>query len=526
MKTSALSFLQIYTVSQTNALLHLIKRLPILSNIVPDSVYRMYRTKRFFAWTGLLFDLMKNILSANALIYVFLCMIPRIFIAKDSYQPGVFYCLFFLIYGLCSITGGSPAFRSSPEDMMFIHHFMVNPSLYYPYKIGKDLVLRGAVTFPVLLLISGSIGTAFSLMFFRVSVLLASSVFYLAFFKRKNRIPHIRIREWSSIGIIAVSFFLCYLGVFGKASFSSRFFVILFVLCLLISVPLVLYILHYTKYPEMAIKYADKGFIRVSVSSGQNINEGDTGLKSCLPSELKAYFISNQSLPLEQYLDKAFHVRYRKILLEPIFNNFLVYTVLFLILGLFIRMGWLSVNSGNILTYSPFLVSILLSSSCASRYTQLYFRNIDYYILSMRLNTKTYIQSCMRRRYGKTLCLDLIVLLGIVLDTVLLIMISGISFEIRYVLYAFAVCLPILVINDTYSWLIYYLLQPYSVDLTVGSPLYRVLGYLEAILALLFVFIRTNLFDSLPVILLITAAFVLAYAILGSFSHKTFRLRY
>lgn len=84
----------------------------------------------------------------------------------------------------------------------------------------------------------------------------------------------------------------------------------------------------------------------------------------------------------------------------------------------------------------------------------------------------------------------------------------------------------LMLIQELYQLLIYYWIQPYTVDLSVKSPVFKVLGWIEGLFDISVLFIRGNLaLACLPlfgVFLIINVLLV----VMQKNVHKTFRLRY
>lgn len=520
-----LYFIRIYITTQTNVFLHFLRKIPFVRRWIPEKIFRFYRMKKYIAWAGILFDAIKQIISCNLSIYVFVDLAPKFIFSRVTMSREVNLCLFFLLFGFGAIFSGSTLFRSSSEDQMFIHHFMVNPVYYYKYKTWKAVIQKGLLTFPILIYIFEDVYIAVCLMLFRVLILLLTNVIYLEMLRRRGRILHRRIRQGISASVYLLAYVLCFYGVYQKLSFPPVFFHIL----LGVSLPgiflLAVYHQRYDSYVKMAIKYADSALISISVSSGYNINEGETGLKSRPWKENKEYFEKNQQRGMAEYLDTAFQTRFRKVIWDPIINNFIVHGVILLLLGLAVRMEWISFDESNLFSYSPILISLTLNCSFAMVCAQRYFRNIDMFILRTHMGTREYIRSNMLKRYWSALLRDIIVLGFLALDVAVFIWTSGITVSWTDYWYLIAICPPVLIIQDTYDWLVYYLIQPYAVDMTVKSPVFTVLGYVNSLLSILFLFIRTNITSALPLIVGITLASVLLFIICSNFAYKTFKLR-
>lgn len=83
-----------------------------------------------------------------------------------------------------------------------------------------------------------------------------------------------------------------------------------------------------------------------------------------------------------------------------------------------------------------------------------------------------------------------------------------------------------LVMWDTYELMLYYFVQPYTVDLTAKSPLFTFLQVVEGLFGILLLFVRSDLTLALPVILILMIVCVCVCFISSRFAYKFFKLRF
>ncbi len=522
-----LLFLKIYFATQINVLIYSLKRLPIVSKLLPNKLYGNYKIKSCISWLGIVFDIVKRVLSSNLTIIVFVYYAPRILVRAQDLTASTYFWLYLINFGLYSFISGSRMFRSSNEDQMFIHHFMVDPAYYYKYKSFKEVILLGMVSFPALLFVFSSVKTALILTLFKVCVIMFTDTFYLICFKKFGKVLHTRIRQWCSLILLVLAYAGCYFGIYEKLGFTEVMLNVIMWASIVLIAFSVCYELTYRLYGKMAIKYAEKSLISVSVSLGgeSSVNDGATVVNSITSEEAKKYFEKNKHKPLTKYLDDTFDIRFKKALSHPIINDLFVHGFIFVILGLVIRMGWVNVSAENIFSFSPILVTFTLACSYSSMYSQMYFRNIDLFIMMGHLSTKEYVRDTMRSRYLKTLRRDIVVLICLMADMALFFLASGIRLGMKEYLMLFLICPPVLILQETYEWIVYYYVQPYARDLTAKSPVFTVLGYVNSLLGLVFLFIRNNITVALPWIYLGTAGVIALYFVLSNHAHKFFKLK-
>jgi hypothetical protein len=132
----------------------------------------------------------------------------------------------------------------------------------------------------------------------------------------------------------------------------------------------------------------------------------------------------------------------------------------------------------------------------------------------------------MTERFLRTLCWDMLVLAFLAMEIIAFFLTSGIRLPFEDLLKMILVCPPILIISEIWDWLVYYYIQPYSRDITIRNPAMWIVGRLRGVLELVFVFIRANITAQLPLIVLITLAFVGVYFVAENYAYRFFKVRY
>lgn len=521
-----LLMLGVYVTTEINSFIHFLMKLPIIGKLIPEKIYSKYTLKKTCSVLGVIYDLVVKAITQNVLLLALVCFIPKVFISPERMGKNVYAFLFVMIFVVYSFVAGSTLFKGSAEDQMFIHYFMVNPSHYYKFKAYKSLVLGSLVMIPGLIYLFRSFAMVLGLILLRCAMVLVTNVFYLVMFKKVHKIPHVRIRKWSGI-VIMVSAFLCAaLNFIPKKLPSNSTMYIISCICTLIIILSFVYIGLYDKYNDMAIKYAEKGLVKFAITSGTSFNEGDNVLLDGGSEKNEEFFKANKSKSATEYVDYAFRQRYKKAIREPIISDGIMYGIIIALIGVAVRTGWIAFNADDLMSYSPIVVSITLMMSLADGYIKRYFRNVDLIYMRQHMLTPEFVKTTMIQRYVKALLMDVWIVVAIAVDLVCFVLASGIKVGVSDILWLVAISASVLVIHDTYEWFIYYMIQPYSAELTVKSPVFTVLGYVDSLLMLLFLFIRTNIVAHFGIVLAITLAVIAVYLISSKWAYKTFKLRF
>lgn len=273
------------------------------------------------------------------------------------------------------------------------------------------------------------------------------------------------------------------------------------------------------------MRFANQGVISFRVSVGGDTREGEDGLKDSEWKENKVFFEKNRHLSTVAYMDKAFIHRFGKSIIKTYLAQFIFYVLIFFVLGILIRNDVLVLYSDSILEYSPILLSVVVGFSFAARFTQMFFRNIDIHMMTFNICSRTFVKNSMRKRMGALLLCDIIMTVLIACCIIMFEIVSGCILGVEDNLKLILVCGIYLMIWEIYEMAVYYFIQPYSVDLTVKSPLFTALGVFDNVFTLVILFVRTNITNAVLLMLGILFVALLAYFIGFNYAYKTFKLR-
>ncbi|MCR5374905.1 MAG: hypothetical protein K6E39_06030, partial [Lachnospiraceae bacterium] len=130
------------------------------------------------------------------------------------------------------------------------------------------------------------------------------------------------------------------------------------------------------------------------------------------------------------------------------------------------------------------------------------------------------------KRYIRTIGIDLVIAVAITIAAAVFLLTSGIKYPLVDFAWLMVSIVPVLIIYDTYEWLMYYLVQPYSADLVAKSPVFSVMGYVTSIIMILLLFIRANMVKFFIPIIGITLLAMLIFYIASNYAYKTFKIRF
>lgn len=517
---------EFYLVIQINAFLFYLSRLPVLGKLVHNFWYSRYRLKKIWSLFSLIFGFIKSALGNNIGTLVLLYVVPHLFLTEEKVTIGVFIMLFILLKCVAGAMMECGLFKSTAEDYTFLTHFMVNPASYYRYKAAKNVFFSCFMLFPVLYFLFRNWGMVGALVMFKLLCTLGGNVLYLSFYKRFGRLPDKRIRHIMVYPLILLAYGGACLGLYGDVSVSPVWQFAAGAVCAILAALCWRYHMRYSDYKKIAVKYANQSAVtfRVTVQSS-SAGEEENGLLESGWEENREFFRVHKEETPERYLDLAFIRRFGKALRKERRDRILSMFLIGAVLGLGIRFGWLPVTSDSVLDYTPVLIAFATSLTFANRLMQVYFRNIDLHMLYQHMATPEFIRKSMLQRYLYLLKGALASSAAIVLYLLFLLFLSDLRLPVGTVTKLAAVCIIFLILWETYECIVYYIVQPYSVDLTVKSPVFKILGYMEGIFQLMVLFVRKDLTAALPWMCVACACILTAFFVSRRYAPKTFRLR-
>lgn len=522
----ALTFCEIYFITQANVFLYYLEKIPGLGRLVHPVCYRLYRLKKFISWAGVLLDFIKTALGNNLGVLVLIYLPVLIILPEDKVTIEVYAILFFVVKCLAGPILECGLFNSKAEDYTFLHHFMVNPDIYYRYKAIKETLFDSVLLLPVLFFLCKSIEVAFALVVLKTAGKLIGNVVYMYYYRRFGRLPNYYVRRVLGYGLAVAAYGACYFTAFEGVHLAP----FLYIGCIVVGLCLctVAWWLHltFTGYKSMAVRFANKSLVSFQVSVSSTIGEDDNGLEEAPWEENRDYFNKNKGKPLDHYLDDVFWQRFGKSIRKGRIAQVIAFMVIFTALGFAVRFGWIPLSNENILQYTPILISATLSSSMAALLSQTYFRNIDIHMMQFHMCTAKYVRHSMLNRFVSLIKCDLALTLASTINMFIFLLASGLRIGLITMLQLSLICGLVLVIWDTYEWMVYYFIQPYSVEFTAKSPLFTVLGVFDSIFNLLLLFIRANITYALPWITGLALIMITGLIISSKYAYRTFKLRY
>lgn len=531
MRYGIFTFGKIYGSIQANAAIFFLKKIPVLGNLIPRKIYKYKIPKYIFGIVGTVIDIIKKAIGGNLGIYIMLSFIPSILGRFTSVQnwPDQSTLIFIYIFLLCFAPSirQSDIFTSSAEDYTFLNHFMLNPSMYYHYKIVKNFIIDSLLIAPVLIYLFRDAFIVLGLMLSKMFFTVAGNVLFLEIYKRKHKILSVLKRTIIAFTLSLIVYGFSLANIFSGINITIGFLIVISALEIFGIIICFLYLFKFKEYKQIAVQYANSDTVTLKVSVTSSLNgEDQTAFNAADWKINKSFFDSNRNLDSWKYVHKAFQMRLKKTMINfykgQIYLNFFI----FVVIGLLIRFGILAVDSSNALKYSPMLISLILNVSFGRNYMQMCFRYMDMPMLYQHMYDTKKIASSMTSRYFLLLRNGIISSALFILGIVAMLLIAKIQVPINdFIRLCFAYIL-IFLIYETYEVAVYYLLQPYSIDLNVKNPIFKVLSSIEGIFYASVLFARSNIIEITPALLVSLGVILTIFIFARKFAYKTFKLRY
>ena len=510
---------------QTNSVISLLRKLPLLEHLIPVSLYRKNGLKQVFALGGMVKGLLGGLIGKSVLCLMMLSWIPSLLGRKPL--PEEMLVLYILTECLVPAIMYCGIFRAREADYTFLNHFMMNPEVYYHYKIAKEVFEKALVVVPVLGYLLRDVRLVLFAVTATVCFLLAGCCLHLWLYDRLHNVIRRSVRNVTGYIIMLAAYFTWWGGWFAEVKLSGGLCLWLCVGMAAVSLLCYLRLLHYKDYKRIAVQFANKEALAITVSVNVAAEEGRDALANFTWERNKEFYEKHKKLDESTYLNVAFFERFRQVFSNQRKQIFFLSIPLGALVGYCIRIGILEISEDTVLNYTPVLIALVNSIMLfGQRFTSLCFRFVDMPLMYHQVCRKEYLKKSIRCRYVFLVKHSLVALVGLFLFVVLILWISGIRISTWSLLFLFISMELFMLVQELYQLLIYYWIQPYTTDVSVKSPVFKALGWIENLFDISVLFIRGNLaLACLPLLGLFLLVNVLML-VMQKNVHKTFRLRY
>lgn len=508
---------------KVNSIIYSLKQIPIIKKILPSSLYKSKGLKSFA-------NVISAIIEFNSFFLgKFLYILFMISLALSLYKNGNANT-FIHIFVFLTIIGGflnTHLFNPSKDKYYAIILMKFDAKEYtlsnYYYFLLK--VLIGFMPFTVIFGLISNVDLTICLLLpmfvVCVKTIISASILYLDNKKKKTRNENLPMASAiiTTIVLLACAYGLPFIGI----TINAEIFYILCILSLILGIFAINYIKIFNNYKKM---YKDlltpENVIFATANSSKNITV-DTYRK-----QINNEIVNSNSEGYE-YFNDIFVKRHKKILTKATRNISIISILILTILIIFAFVnGKYNKNLNEYLQVSlPYFLFIMYFLNRGQSITQAMFMNCDHSMLFYRFYRQpSAILKLFRERLKTLIKLNIIPALIIASGLTLLLYATGGTVNSINYLLTFLTIIAMSIFFSVHHLVLYYLLQPYNIDLEMKNPLFSMISsgtYLVCYFAIQ-VQIPTVIFGT-GIILFTIMYSLIALFLAYKYAPKTFKLR-
>ena len=509
---------------RVNSIIYSIKQLPLINKILPDSLYENSGLKLLGNIVSIIIEIIS--IFIGKLIYILLMIFALLSMMKTQ-MPDTFIHMFTFLT-ICGALLNTYMFNPSKDKYYAMMIMNMDAKKYtlsnYYYALIK--VVIGFLPFTLLfgMLAKLPVYICLLLPFFVLNLKVIVSAYVLLDYNKTKKARNENLPTkvlWAAVGILLlISYGLPLIGV----AINYKIFLVLFLLSILIFIPSLIYINKFDKYKAMYKEILTPDNVYMKNKKDTNKIAKDTSLKQISVDKS----ISSNKEGFEYFHD-LFVKRHKKILTESAKKTALVLVCIFI--GIFV---FLQVNKDikpgineMLLVYLPYFVFIMYMINKGTVVTQAMFMNCDHSMLTYSVfRNKKMVLSLFKERLKTLIYINLLPALVIATSLVLLLYFTGGTDNFLNYIVLFVSIISMSVFFSVHYLVMYYLLQPYNVNIEMKSATYKLVQTVTYFVCYFMLQIKLPLFSFgiATVIFSILYCLVSLYLVY-KYAPKTFKLR-
>ena len=526
-----------------NGIIYFLKRIPLLKWILPDSLYSEGALKEVITFVVSICDILLSFIYK--VLYVFLIiMLPASFLIFDTFKlNGLFQScvhLFFWLSCVSVLFYDSEILKATRQKYICIKYMRVRPKDYmratFPVQRGL-LFITFLPSIALMTLLTGGTGLdVFKLWLMLISFRLASEALQLWAYKhfkmsllRNSKVVIAGVIIGISAGYLPLIFQwkLTYISLLTGPVGMGIVSLLLFLSIWYIFIKYDFY--HTAILANLKQEYVVADTKKASKAAFKSVEMKETDLTLGSHSEQS---IKNKSG--YAYLQKLFFARHRRLLWRPVLLRVQIIGGLVLVCGIGLiaeKAGILPLPVSKLVLAIPkkmsALVLLMYFINMADKACKAMFYNCDNSMLTFSFYRKADViikNFNIRLRYvtGYNMLISLSICIG---TMVLLGLAGGGVFSAKML--AFYGCVMILsVLFSVHYLFLYYVMQPYTSDLTVKNPVYTIIYQLMYLVCFFcYHYGKANMMFILVVIAATVIYTTVALALVYRLSPKYFRIK-
>ena len=471
------SYQQVITTAQVNGFIYFLRKVPYLGRKIPDAIFQNYELKRVFY----LFMTLWRLFVGIGFKFVWLGVSFSLGGLVTNFLEGGFaqvgFLIWFFIFVLAKgITFGQQGISFGYGEWNFVENFQISKTFFFRSQEIINTFIHGLFYLPAGLVAGLIAGAPWSMMFavflsytgFHLLFGYVSRVFAIAFSKVLNTVFTLVMM----VGFLGLGAWILFFRESWGRNFFSPFVVFLYGIVLILGGVLLTGFKREKEYAIYWMEQLKEAQVIVKEASPLNIN-----VKKSMTAETTQEF---SHLRGNDYLNAMLFFRYRHTLRKGLLWRLGGITLL----GVggtavsFFMGGILEIESLSALVATiPALLFIMYSVSFGKKIVEIAFVNCDFAML----NYPTYRQrdSILKGflfRFKKTLFYNGIIGGAIFFFVSLIGSVSVGTLDLGFISLMALVIASFTVFLSFHELFLYYLLQPFTMDMKVKNPVYSVIS--------------------------------------------------
>lgn len=509
---------------RVNSIIYSIKQLPIIKKVIPSTLYKSDAIKILGNIISILMEL--SGIFVGKLIYIFLMIVLELGLLKTGKADTFLHIFTFLT--LCG--GILNTFMFNPSRDKYYAMILMNMdakeytlSNYY-YNLINCFI--GFLPFTLIFGLISGIPYEICLMMplFVVMIKLIASCYNLIDYKKNRKTKNENIQAKKYIAIVGILLLLAYGLPFIGVVLNQTIFLIALFVSVVLGIYSFNYINKFDKYRQMYKEILTPNNIFAFQAENQSQILQTATLKQI---ELNTEYTSNKKGLA--YLHDIFIKRHRKIITKSAKRTALISAAI--ILGMIIATQFKvelkqQVNS-TLLVYLPYFVFVMYMINKGPNITQAMFMNCDHSMLTYKVyKTPKVILRLFKERLKTLIKINLLPAIVIAIGLPIILFTTGGTENLLNYIVLFVAIISMSVFFSVHYLTLYYLLQPYNVNIEMKSSTYSLAQMATYIAAYAMMKLQ------LPIISfgIATVIFSILYCLISlglvyKFAPKTFKLR-
>ena len=476
------TFVTTYKVSLTerfNSLVYFVKKIPLIGKKVPDKLYSITKGKEVLAWIWIILDILLSFIGKAIYLGIFIVIPTRFFlkdldIAKTSVQ-----ILFFLSF-LFGPSINTSAMDKPERAFTMTRLMMVNTKKYYVSKMWFDRLKEFLVFLPAMMLVYTPVRGLILMIEFSTLRFVFEGFYIFVFKKTKKYMPSI---VWFNIVLAVISlcgaYLLPYLNICLNID-TVLYNPLMIIILLCLGIWSFLYLKNYNEYNEINRFITNRGMENVAALKNSDLTFSDVQIeeKNIKSTDLRSKKHENKEG--YEYLNALFFERHKNILVKPIIIESVIIALISLAILIFIIVA--PQHKSDVMKLiaktASIWVLVMYFISSSARICRAMFYNCDVSLLRYGYYREgKVILSGFKARVKRVVPMNLIPALEIVIFIIaIVIMCEGLGgvFDFMPMLLSI-ICLS--VFFSIHHMFLYYLLQPYTTDFNIKSPVFNFMNF-------------------------------------------------